>query len=112
MKSNKLTVSLLFAAALACSPVMGLSQHDDSGAKQDMRNAGHETKNAAKDAGHGVKRGTEKAYDKTKNGTEEGYDKTKRGTKKAWHKTEDTTKGAAHGAREGAHQTDDYDRTR
>jgi hypothetical protein len=102
MTTNKLAVSLLFAAALTCSPVVGLSQsHDDSGAKQDMRDAGHETKNAAKDLGHGVKKGTEK-----------GYHKTKRGTKRAWHKTEDTTKGAVHGAKEGAHRSDDDDRAR
>jgi Ni/Co efflux regulator RcnB len=100
MTTNKLAVSLLFAAAMTCSPVVGLSQsRDDNGAKQDMRDAGHETKNAAKDVGHGVKSGTEK-----------GYHKTKRGTKKAWNKTKDTTKGAAHGAKEGAHDSDDYNR--
>ena len=102
MKTNKLTVALLFGAALACTPVSGLSQsHEDNSAKQDMHNAGRETKNAAKDVGHGVKKGTEK-----------GYDKTKKGTKKAWTKTKDTTKGAVHGAKEGAKKTDDSDRSR
>lgn len=62
-------------------------------AGQDMKDAGHATKDAAKDTGdgvakgtkkvwHGTKKGTSKAYDKTKEGTEEGYDKTKAGTKK------------------------------
>ena len=92
----KLNLSVFFlAAALACAPALGWSQEStpsqDSGAKQDMKDAGHETKNAAKDAGHGVKQGTKK-----------GYHKTKHGTKKAWHKTEDTTKGAVNGAKEGA----------
>jgi hypothetical protein len=102
MKRNMLPVTLLFATALACSPLAVLGQQvEDHSAKQDMRNAGHETKQAAKDAGHGVKKGTEK-----------GYHATKRGTKRAWHKTEDTTKGAVNGAKEGAHRTDDVDRSR
>ena len=102
MKTNKLTVALLFGAALACTPVSGLSQsRDDNSAKQDMHNAGTETKDAAKDVGHGVQKGTAK-----------GYAKTKRGTKRAWHKTKDTTKGAVNGAKEGARQSDDSDRPR
>jgi len=56
-----------------------------------MKNAGHESKDAAIDTGRGVKQGTKKAYHKTKHGT-----------KKAWHKTKNTTTGAAHGAKEGA----------
>jgi Ni/Co efflux regulator RcnB len=102
MTNNKLAVSLLFAAALACSPITALAQHEeDHRAKQDMRDAGHETKEAAKDTGRGVKHGTEKAYHSTK-----------RGTKKAWNKTKDTTNGAVRGAKEGAHQSDDYDHNR
>jgi Ni/Co efflux regulator RcnB len=102
MTTNKLAVSLLFAATLACSPMIALAQHEeDHRAKQDMRDAGHETKEAAKDTGRGVKHGTEKAYHSTK-----------RGTKKAWNKTKDTTNGAVRGAKEGAHQSDDYDHNR
>jgi hypothetical protein len=67
----------------------------ENSAKQDMKDAGHETKNAAKDAGRGTKQGTKKVYRSTK-----------RGTKKAWNKTKNTTKGAANGAREGAKQPD------
>ena len=84
-------------AVLVCGPALGWSQpsspSQDSGAKQDMKNAGHETKSAAKDIGHGVKKGTKKAYHATK-----------RTTKKVWHKTKDTTKGAVDGGKEGAHQ--------
>ena len=98
--NNKLSTLLVRAAlvsALVCGPALLSSQPSaagqdrDSGAKQDMKDAGHETKDAAKDAGHGVERGTRKAYHKTKHGT-----------KKAWHKTRDTTEGAANGAKEGA----------
>ena len=95
MKTIRLFPSILLGAALACTPALVRAQStaQDSGAKQDMRNAGHETKNAARDAGSGVKHGTKKAYHKTK-----------RGTKKAWGKTKSTTKGAVDGAKEGAHQ--------
>jgi hypothetical protein len=87
--------SLFLGAALAVTPALGWSQQTttDQSAKQDMKDAGHETKDAAKDAGHGVKKGTKKAYNKTKNGT-----------KKGWDKTKNTTKGAVNGAKEGAHE--------
>jgi len=58
------------------------------GAKQDLKNAGHETKNAAKDTGHGVSKGTQKAYHKTKSGTKKAYHKTAKGTKHAVNKVE------------------------
>ena len=87
------SVTLIATLALAFPVPAALAQTSDFGAKQDMKNAGHESKNAAKDAGHGAKQGTKKAYHSTK-----------RDTKKAWHKTKDTTKGAANGAKEGARQ--------
>jgi hypothetical protein len=93
MKMNRQFSALFLGATLACGPALGWGQQSDNGAKQDMKNAGHESKNAAKDAGHGAKQGTKKAYHSTK-----------RDTKKAWHKTKDTTKGAANGAKEGARQ--------
>lgn len=91
--------SILLTAALLSGPVVGWSLQDQQpatqqpSAKQDMKNAGHDTKNGAKDAGHGVKKGSNKAYHSTK-----------RGTKKAYGKTKSTTKGAANGAKEGAKQ--------
>lgn len=84
-------------AALSVVPALAWGQQpypgEDHTAKQDMKNAGHETKNAARDTGEGVKHGTQKAYHSTK-----------QHTKHAWHKTENTTKGAVNGAKEGAHQ--------
>ena len=83
---------LLLGAALAFTPALGWSQTTtDQSAKQDMKDAGHETKDAAKDAGSATKKGTKKAYHKTKNGT-----------KKGWDKTKNTTEGAVNGAKEGA----------
>jgi hypothetical protein len=66
-------------------------------AGQDMKDAGHETKNATKDVGHGVAKGTKKAYHKTEHGTEKAYDKTKEGTEKGYHKTAQGTKKVVHG---------------
>ncbi len=85
---------VFLVAALVCGPAYGWSQPaQDNGAKQDMKNAGHESKDAAKDTGSGVKKGTKKAYHSTKHGT-----------KKAWHKTKNTTTGAVNGGKEGAKQ--------
>lgn len=87
--NTKLGLSaLVLGAALAYTPAPGWSQQV-SGAKQEMKAAGHETKGAAVDAGHGVKQGTKKVYHATK-----------RTTKKVWHKTKDTTKGAVEGAKQ------------
>ena len=106
MKTNWQVPALFLGAALMCVPASGWSQQTDTTptqttpaqddgtrAKQDMRSAGHETKDAAHDAGNGVKHGTRHAYHSTK-----------RGTKRAWRKTKNTTKGAVNGAKEGADQ--------
>jgi hypothetical protein len=91
MTTKRKLSAWILGGALVCGPALGWSQ--DTGAKQDMKDAGHETKNAAKDTGHAVKQGTKKAYHKTKHGTQ-----------KAWHKTKNTTTGAVNGAKEGAKQ--------
>lgn len=75
----------LLASAMMLS-VASLSAQD--GAKQDMKDAGHDTKNAAKDTGRGVKTGTRKAYHSTKRGTKRAYHKTGRGIKKVGDKME------------------------
>jgi hypothetical protein len=103
MKTRFYIPAIFLGAALMCLPAQGFAQQTDTTpapsqdngakAKQDMKNAGHETKDAAHDTGDGVKHGTKKAYHSTKNGT-----------KKAWNKTKSTTKGAADGAKEGAKQ--------
>ncbi len=44
-------------------------------AGQDMKNAGTDTKSAAKSTGHGISKGTKKGYSKTKHGTKKVYHK-------------------------------------
>lgn len=87
------TVLLAGILTLGMSSTFAWSQ---DGAKRDMKNAGTETKDAAKDTGHGISTGTHKAYHKTSEGTKTAYDKTKHGTKKAYHKTATGTKHVAH----------------
>jgi hypothetical protein len=95
MKTKRQLSALLLAVGLVCASALQFGQPafavQDSGAKQDMKKAGHETKDAAKDASNGTKQGTKKAYHKTK-----------AGTKKAYSKTKSTTKGAVDGAKDGA----------
>jgi hypothetical protein len=97
--SRKFPLPAIFlGVVLASASATGWAQPafpSQDGAKQDMKDAGHETKDAAKDAGRGVKQGTNKAYHSTKHGT-----------KKAWHKTKNTTEGAVGGAKEGAKRPD------
>ena len=75
--SAVLTVGMSAGAALA---------QQDTGAKQDIQNAGHETKDAAVDTGHGIDRGTHKAYHSTKYHTKKAYRSSKYHTKRAAHK--------------------------
>lgn len=70
--------SLVIAAALN----LGMTALAQDGTKQDMKSAGHETKNATVDAGHGVATGTKKAYHKTKHVTKKAYHGTVHGTEK------------------------------
>ena len=96
MKTKWQFPAILLGAVLTCGPALGWSESttvQENSAKQDMKDAGHESKNAAKDVGHGTKQGTKKVYHSTK-----------RGTKKAWHKTKNTTNGTVNGAKEGAKQ--------
>ena len=66
---------VLASALFLGSSASFLVAQNDSGAKQSMKNAGTETKDAAKDADHGVKQGTKKAYHKTKRGVKKAHRK-------------------------------------
>ena len=60
-----------------CGSGSGWSQQSspDTSAKQDLKNAGHETKKAAKDTGSATKKGTKKAYNATEKGTKKAVNK-------------------------------------
>ena len=79
------------SAALALGMSAGVaSGQQDTGAKQDMQNAGHESKDAVRDTGHSVDKGTHKAYHKTKYHSKKAWHSTKYHTKKAAHKVHNT----------------------
>ncbi|HEY0758059.1 MAG TPA: hypothetical protein VGD59_02260 [Acidisarcina sp.] len=84
----------VLASALFLSAGSSFAAQSDTGAKQDMRNAGTDTKDAAKSTGRGVKKGTKKAYHGTKKGTKKAVHATGHGLKKVGNKMEgksDTT---------------------
>jgi len=54
---------------------LGIAKAQDQSAGQDMKDAGHDTKQAAKKTGHKVKKGTKKATHKTAKKTRQGAEK-------------------------------------
>jgi hypothetical protein len=73
-------LKLCFAALLVSAASIVCAQSDTGTAKQDMKDAGHDTKDAAKKTGHAVKKTTKKtthkAAKKTKEGSQKVEDKT------------------------------------
>jgi hypothetical protein len=86
---NKLLSTALVAAVLSIGlPVIAQSS-TDPGFKQDMKDAGHSTKNASKDTGNGVKSGSKKTWHETKHTT-------KKATHKTAQKTDEGAKNVEH----------------
>lgn len=83
--------SFIMSAVLGLALPAAFAQTTDSGAKQDVKDAGSDTKHAVTSVGHGIGKGTKTLAHKTETGTEKAYDKTKTGTKTAAHKTASTT---------------------
>jgi hypothetical protein len=90
-ETMKLT-GFLLSAGLAASLACGAAYAQDAG--QDMKDAGHATKDAAKDTGQATKaaakdtgQATKKAYHKTADATDRAADKTANGARDAGHDT-------------------------
>jgi hypothetical protein len=81
---HKLLSSALMATVLSIGLPIVAQTSTDPGFKQDMKNAGHSTKNAAKDTGNGVKSGTKNT---TKKATHKTAQKTDEGAQKVEQKT-------------------------
>jgi hypothetical protein len=100
--------AIVLASALILSMSAGFAVAQD-GAKQDMKAAGTDTKNATKGVGNGVATGTKKTYNATANGTKTVAHKTANGTKTAADKTADGTKtvgkDVGHGTKAAAEDT-------
>jgi hypothetical protein len=96
MRKSFLRSNQLLVATVCVGSMFWAGNVAAQSAGQDMKNAGHETSDAAKDTGHGVKEGTTKAYHSTAHGTQKAYHKTAHGTQKAYHKTAQGTTKAYH----------------
>ena len=92
-------LSMLLASAMLCGAGVTVLAQDTAG--QDMKNAGTDTKDAARDTGHATKTTTKKVYHHTKSGTHTAYDKTKEGT----HTAADRTKEGANKAGDRTKET-------
>jgi hypothetical protein len=70
-------LKFLFAMVMAFALSLGAiaQQTDDSGIKQDTKDAAHSTGKAAKKTGHKIKKGTKKVVHKSANATERGAEK-------------------------------------
>jgi len=77
-KSTKSAVVLSIASFLLAATSFGAPGQS---AKDDLKEAGKETKKAAKSTGRAVKKGTKKAVNKTAEVTEKGAEKVKDKTK-------------------------------
>jgi|HubBroStandDraft_2_1064218.scaffolds.fasta_scaffold12163_1 hypothetical protein len=77
------SLTLLLFGSVGVLTATAQSQDDskDTSAKQDAKDAGHDTKNAAKKAGSATKKGTKKAANKTAQKTDEGAQKVEDKTK-------------------------------
>jgi hypothetical protein len=71
----KRLMSWLIVAALAAGSGAALAQDKTSGAKQDVKDAGKATEQAAKKTGSAIKKGTKKVVHKTAKATKKGAEK-------------------------------------
>ena len=81
----------IFSAVIVSAMALSLSAFAQDSAKQDMKDAGHETKEAAKDAGHGTVKATKKTGTAIKHGTKKVVHGAASGTEKGAAKVEDKT---------------------
>jgi hypothetical protein len=81
----------IFTVAITGVMALGLSAFAQDSAKQDMKDAGHETKNAAKDVGHGTVTATKKTGKAIKHGTKKVVHGAASGTEKGAAKVEGKT---------------------
>lgn len=89
MKISRIVPLVTLALGLFTVGFAGISYAQTAG--QDMKNAGHDTKQAAKDAGKGVAKGAKKTGHAIKNGTKKAANKTADATRKGAAKVERKT---------------------
>ena len=87
MRTLKKVASYLMLSSLFIFTGASLLAAQDS-ATQDMKDAGHETKNAAKDTGRATKKVAKKTKRTVKKGTHKAAEKTQEGAEKVKDKTD------------------------
>ena len=83
-------IPMMFAFVLGLGLTAGAYAQTTAG--QDLKNAGHETKEATKDAAKGTGKGIETGAKKTKRATKRAAHATARGVEKGADKVEDKTR--------------------
>ena len=83
MKTRAILASatLLLFGSVGVLTATATPQQDDTSAKQDIKDAGHDTKKAAKKTGSATKKTTKKAAHRTAEKTDEGAQKVEDKTK-------------------------------
>src|SRR5579864_865260 len=78
-RGESMQLRFLFAMVMALALSLGAiaQQQDDSGIKQDTKDAAHSTGKAVKKTGHRIKKGAKKVVHKSAEATEKGADKVK-----------------------------------
>jgi Ni/Co efflux regulator RcnB len=88
--NSKLGFSVVLFLGVAAGS-LALASQSDEGAKQDIKNAGHETKAAAKDTGRATKKTARKTGHQVKRTTKKAANKSARATERGAEKVEDKT---------------------
>ena len=86
---RRITATVFFVTAMVSALFAG--PQTDQGAKQDIKDAGHETKQAAKDTGRATKKTARKTGRKVKRTSKKVVHKTAAETKEGAQKVEDKT---------------------
>jgi hypothetical protein len=81
IKEDKMKLNLIFAVLLGCALAMPALAQNDSGIKQDTKDAAHSTGKAVKKTGHKIKKGTKKVVHKGAQHTEHGAERVEGKTK-------------------------------
>ena len=84
MKRSLVVLVLIGVASIGLAKA-SRPQDEPQGAKQDMKDAGHDTKQAAKKTGNAVGKGTKKAGHESEEAAKKTGSAVEKGTKKAAH---------------------------
>jgi hypothetical protein len=100
-----LALLVLLGVASIGSAKASRPQDEPQGAKQDMKDAGHETKQAAKKTGTAVGKSSKKVAHESEAGAKKTGSAVEKGTKTAGHESEDAAKKTGNAVETGTKKT-------